>query len=473
MCATDGSLSQHRQVFAVDPVERIGTAPSLRYRECWEEIAELSTDRGLSRSAEANAVPPNAATSLAAERILGRPVWEFAGAVAALSDFEEMILARVHPLVQVYSIPRTGELAYVGHVCNFRQNVRRFIKDLPVRPAEMPVVLIQPRKPPGAADQRPRAPFPVNVQKLRAAFAWLREFNVWYQDAHWDEEAATAWQNETEDLPVKEEELDAHQQLSRGTFLAWMQMSQAAQEANGSGFAMGCALLSELSARLQQSHCATRSLSEARAECRLWWEFLRAAAEACECPALRAGTALSTVELAVVMQLLGLVALPGVELGEGCREAVRELAASDWPVELATAAAEIMAVCCSTAEGQGASVELASVEAAPADGDEIDRAATVGELSRSMAPPEARTGTCSTGADCKQQVPRLPPPTIGQEPLREDTVGYIPQAFPKLFPCGTGDYHDPRGGTGLTGKVDFITWVRMAATSEKCRAVFR
>jgi hypothetical protein len=172
------------------------------------------------------------------------------------------------------------------------------------------------------------------------------------------------------------------------------------------------------------------------------------------------------VELAVVMQLLGVVTLPGVELGEGAREAVREMPASDWPAELAAAAAEVMAVCCSAAEGRGVSVELASVEAAPPTGDEIDRTAAVGELSRAMAQPEAETGTCSTGDGCKQEVPRLPPPAISQEPLREDTVGYIPQAFPKLFPCGTGDYHDPRGGRGLSGKIDFITWVRMAATFE-------
>ena len=49
-------------------------------------------------------------------------------------------------------------------------------------------------------------------------------------------------ETKTEDLPVQEEELDAHQQLPRDTVLAWMQMSQAAEEANSSGFAVGRAL---------------------------------------------------------------------------------------------------------------------------------------------------------------------------------------------------------------------------------------
>ena len=54
-------------------------------------------------------------------QVLGFPVHEFAEAVFSLTDSEEMVLALVHPLVQVYTIPRTGQLAYVGHVCNFRQ----------------------------------------------------------------------------------------------------------------------------------------------------------------------------------------------------------------------------------------------------------------------------------------------------------------------------------------------------------------
>ena len=65
--------------------------------------------------------------------------------MAALSDHEEMVLALVHPLVQVYTIPRTGQLAYVGHICNFRQNVTKFLTSLPVMPADMPVVNVRPR----------------------------------------------------------------------------------------------------------------------------------------------------------------------------------------------------------------------------------------------------------------------------------------------------------------------------------------
>ena len=43
--------------------------------------------------------------------ILGRMIDDFAPAIALLTDHEEMVIALVHPLVQVYTMPRTGQLA--------------------------------------------------------------------------------------------------------------------------------------------------------------------------------------------------------------------------------------------------------------------------------------------------------------------------------------------------------------------------
>ena len=75
--------------------------------------------------------------------ILGQPLAAFAPELEELTDFEEMVLALVHPLVQVYSVPSTGELAYVGHVCNFRQRVSKFLSSLPTLPVDMPFVLVR------------------------------------------------------------------------------------------------------------------------------------------------------------------------------------------------------------------------------------------------------------------------------------------------------------------------------------------
>ena len=63
---------------------------------------------------------PSSASDAGTSHVIGLSIEQFAPAVAALSDHEEMVLALVHPLVQVYTIPRTGQLAYVGHICNFR-----------------------------------------------------------------------------------------------------------------------------------------------------------------------------------------------------------------------------------------------------------------------------------------------------------------------------------------------------------------
>ena len=64
---------------------------------------------------------------------------EFAPAVAALIDHEEMVLALVHPLFQVYTLPRTGQLAYVGHMCICWQCVTTFLASLPLMPSRIRV----------------------------------------------------------------------------------------------------------------------------------------------------------------------------------------------------------------------------------------------------------------------------------------------------------------------------------------------
>ena len=106
---------------------------------------------------------PSSASHEDASPVLGLSIDAFAPAVAALTDHEEMVLALVHPLVQVYTIPRTGQLAYVGHICNFRQKVSEFLSRLPTSPDEMPFVQVRPRKYKNHVP--PEALFKVDVQK--------------------------------------------------------------------------------------------------------------------------------------------------------------------------------------------------------------------------------------------------------------------------------------------------------------------
>ena len=58
----------------------------------------------------------------------------------ALTDVEQMCVARARPHVQIYSV-RTGQEAYVGHVVNLEQEVKKRYDNLPPRPRELPILL--------------------------------------------------------------------------------------------------------------------------------------------------------------------------------------------------------------------------------------------------------------------------------------------------------------------------------------------
>ena len=109
-------------------------------------------------------VPPGSASGTNSRAVLGYSVSEFAPPLAALTDHEEMVLARVHLVVQVYTLPRTGQRAHVGHICNFRQRVTDFLSSLPVMPSDMTFVMVRPRT---CRDRTAgRAVFKVDVSKF-------------------------------------------------------------------------------------------------------------------------------------------------------------------------------------------------------------------------------------------------------------------------------------------------------------------
>lgn len=142
---------------AVDPWTWVDDGDGIRVQERWHE--HFQEGSGPVSSSQQTVVRPQ----------LGLPLHQLAPPLAALTDFEEMVLALVHPLVQVYTIPTTGELAYVGHVCNFRQKVSKFLSSIPVQKDGFPgMVVVKPRQVHGQGSKR--MPFPVNVLRLRAAF---------------------------------------------------------------------------------------------------------------------------------------------------------------------------------------------------------------------------------------------------------------------------------------------------------------
>ena len=379
--------------------------------------------------------------------LLGRPLEEIAPPIACLTDFEEMVLALVHPLVQVFSIPRTGELAYVGHVCNFRQDVRRFMDKLPVTPQDMPFVMVRPRVAAGVDDRRPRRAFQVDISKLRRAYDWLKEHNPHYYNIPWDEEAAGQWTDEPE-LPVREEDIEQHQMVDISIVSEWARVAEQEDMSGGSGFQIGKKLVSmvneknkEIDGEDEKKHSAYYVLTDAIA---------RAKGK----DVLRVAKAINTADIAFVLLAYQ---EEGVVDDEGLEELRRKVDAveyTEWPSLAKDLLAEISAVKVSFMDPDSL-METGVTEDLPADGDEVDRIEALDSLADvvGMAKPELKLK--------QSELPRVDAPRVDDRPgeaIAENTPGYIPKAFPKLFPHGVGDFHEQC--TTRTRDFDFGEWGR-------------
>jgi len=448
--------------------------------------------------------------------VLGRTLQEFAAPVAQLTDQEEMVLSLIHPLVQVYTLPRTGQLAYVGHVCNFRQNVVKFFHSLPILPADVPFVMVRPR----SLRNRPsnRMPFKVNVDRLKAAFLWLQANNPYYVNIKWDDSAALAWsQDEIMVGVTREEDLLSDQPLAvtREEFARWMQEAEVQQDISDRGFSSGRRLLRLLAE--QQPDATTDATPESH------WSTMRTlAADLQGHRYIRMASSLPENLIAAVMHAHGvlqvdvppatstssvasfLAGMPQTDWSEDLvvlyseLHTVRALLSADEPEVflggitaappgedvghreeiLETMAAAVGRVRGQAGQGADASDDVGDVRtAAPAVG-----SAEVGDHDVEKQPSEVGSqeeSCCEEGTARGQEegsapdfvsarpgskqtkYPRVDPPPVEDEPgqaVREDTPGYIAQAFPKLFPHGAGDFHCLRGG--MRKLLKFEEWGR-------------
>ena len=403
--------------------------------------------------------------------VLGFTVQEFASPVAQLSDQEEMVISLVHPLVQVYTLPRAGQLAYVGHVCNFRQQVTRFFTSLPILPQDMPFVMVRPRTVRNRESNE--MPFKVNVQKLRAAYLWLKENNPYYRHITWDTDAAHAWSHEDVSVGTTKEEYFLSDQplpVAQEHFGRWMQEAEAQQEVGAeAGFAMGRRLLEVLT---QQRDETTTKDS---------WSLLRAqVADVQNQCYIRAASALQETCIAVLLYAHGALTLPTMPdlpvaevatfLAEmpqpewaddllllySALHTVRAVVSAEEPeVQLggfsAAPPAEDLTVREETLEKLAAAVEALEQNANPEKPDDPmdERTQVVGDgdgapVSDSADAKDAPDRQCGKPRERERKLPRVGPPPVEDEPgqaIREDTPGYIAQAFPRPFPHGTGDFH--------------------------------
>ncbi|XP_012146256.2 uncharacterized protein LOC105663231 [Megachile rotundata] len=96
--------------------------------------------------------------------------------LVGLTYIEQMLIARIHPVVSLYKI-RGAQYAYTGNVINFRQDISRLAKDLPHRPSDLPSTIVFNRD-----TSRGFVKFRASASKLRTALIWLKANNPFYAD---------------------------------------------------------------------------------------------------------------------------------------------------------------------------------------------------------------------------------------------------------------------------------------------------
>ena len=415
------------------------------------------------------------------------------------------MLSLVHPFVQVYTIPTTGELAFAGHVCNFRQKVHEWVKELPVRPKNMPYVLVKPRPNHTDPDQRARLPFTIDVQRVKKAYEWLKLNNRHYKDIEWSEDNAKAWTEQTEEVPTREEDITQHvSQCSMTLVKKWLSCSEqgdaGGQKQTASwkcrmAFGMDCdvdELWKNVTHYMGGYFRVAKSLTSQ--------QLYRAVFAKTQCP-------------------------DGQDQGEALRE-LRESGEweddwekedSDvWPKEYKQLLSELVAIRIAMEEEMGAQEqhELGAVQPEEPEGDEEERLNAIesfdpdrahdavnseqrfvfeGEASGGEgcgADEERNTrermkGDVESGDECLQAseehrphertngvrqprrmdrrarkaTPKVDAPRVDEKnPIREDEDNYIAKAFIRIFPFGIGDYYTVKNS--VEAAPSFADWAK-------------
>ena len=386
----------------------------------------------------------------------------------------------MHPLVQVYTIPRTSQLAYVGHVCNFRQNVTKFLSTLPTLPANMPFVKVRPRSFGGKPSRK--SPFTVNVQKLRHAFEWLRANNPWYRDVQWREDWAKEWAQDDVDIGTSREE-DFHDGqslvISKDSFESWMQLVRQHLSSEDEGF--------ELGGRLLELIHSARNPDDDHEDVYDEWNVLRSlCADALGNSFLRVASTLSRDALASVLHSHGALQVDdsAVMSANELQACLRQWPAEDLPADICRLHSEMVLAC--EEAGKEAPLEHAGALSVAAVTDDVGLRGDVVQgaceaVSKKFgidvsddAPSSAALPDPSSDAAPRarpRQYPRVDAPEVedaAASAIREDTPGYIAMAFPKLFPHGTGDFHSDQGGRTAVNSshrlLTFSQWGRFVMT---------
>ena len=192
--------------------------------------------------------------------------------------------------------------------------------------------------------------------------------------------------------------------------------------------------------------------------------FRRVLAEKLDKNVFRAATGVSQEDITFIAAALGVVDLGDAGLEFASRHDVRALPQDEWPLDLTLLASELLAIKTMSRDDHEI-VDAGASGDVVADGDEWVRIAAVEGLGTALCQREDLVPATAPVPDSVSKTargaPRVDAPAVDDRPgqaIAENTPGYIAQAFPKLFPFGTGDFHDARAG--LEGRPDFGAWGR-------------
>ena len=93
-----------------------------------------------------------------------------------LTQLEEMLIARVFPVISVYTKPG-GQKAYKGHCINFSQDIQELANSLPRYPRELPVIVVSVK-----GKDNTYKDLTVRRQKVSCALHWLVKHNPVYKN---------------------------------------------------------------------------------------------------------------------------------------------------------------------------------------------------------------------------------------------------------------------------------------------------
>eukprot|EP00118_Oscarella_pearsei_P020682 m.225765 g.225765 ORF g.225765 m.225765 type:complete len:1796 (+) comp40019_c0_seq3:374-5761(+) len=127
-------------------------------------------------------------------------------ALKNLTAVEEMLIAKIAPMMKVYRLPSGRQYGYSGHVLNLPQDVQSIVTKLPRTIGDIDLIVVRQEKPSGQI-----LDFRVRRKKVLDALVYLKEHNKYYSNIEIDEVALKTLPDDAElnlkDLQVIKEKV--------------------------------------------------------------------------------------------------------------------------------------------------------------------------------------------------------------------------------------------------------------------------